>query len=95
MAVRLFFAQSLEATLLCALEVGEALKSHPKLRSEWELQWSGQRSDRPERAPNIAGAGINMAQRVMDCGDAGHILLSEHVAEDLGHYPQWQPGLDD
>jgi TolB-like protein/Tfp pilus assembly protein PilF len=42
---------------------------------------------------NIAGAGINIAQRVMDCGDAGHILLSKHVAEDLEHYPRWQPYL--
>jgi hypothetical protein len=42
---------------------------------------------------NIAGAGINIAQRVMDCGDAGHILLSKHVADDLEHYPRWQPHL--
>src|SRR5207253_5245365 len=41
----------------------------------------------------VAGAGINMAQRVMDCGDAGHILLSKHVAEDLEEYPHWQPHL--
>jgi hypothetical protein len=44
---------------------------------------------------NIAGAGINIAQRVMDCGDAGHILLSKHVAEDLEHYARWQPYLHD
>ena len=42
---------------------------------------------------NITGAGINMAQRVMDCGDAGHILLSQHVADDLEQYPRWQPYL--
>src|SRR5712692_5486400 len=47
-----------------------------------------------ERA-NVAGAGINMAQRVMDCGDAGHILLSKHVAEDLEQYGHWQPHLHD
>ncbi|HVI83112.1 MAG TPA: hypothetical protein VM717_10270 [Chthoniobacterales bacterium] len=44
---------------------------------------------------NIAGAGINTAQRVMDCGDAGHILLSRHVAEDLEHYPRWRSYLHD
>ena len=44
---------------------------------------------------NIAGAGINMAQRVMDCGDAGHILLSKQVAEDLAQYRQWAPRLHD
>jgi serine/threonine-protein kinase len=44
---------------------------------------------------NIAGAGINIAQRVMDCGDAGHILISRRVAEDLEHYPRWQPHLRD
>jgi class 3 adenylate cyclase len=42
---------------------------------------------------NIAGAGINIAQRVMDCGDAGHILLSKRVADDLEQYPQWRPHL--
>src|SRR6476659_7345082 len=47
-----------------------------------------------ERA-NIAGAGINIAQRVMDCGDAGHILISKHAAEDLEQYDQWQPYLHD
>jgi class 3 adenylate cyclase len=47
-----------------------------------------------ERA-NLAGAGINMAQRVMNCGDAGHILLSKHVAEDLEEYEQWRPLLHD
>src|SRR5207302_2224376 len=47
-----------------------------------------------ERA-NLAGAGLNMAQRVMDCGDAGHILLSKHVAEDLEEYEQWRPLLHD
>ena len=44
---------------------------------------------------NVAGAGINIAQRVMDCGDAGHILVSKHVAEDLEHYARWQPHLHD
>ena len=44
---------------------------------------------------NLAGAGINLAQRVMDCGDAGHILLSKHVAEDLNEYEQWRPLLHD
>jgi len=44
---------------------------------------------------NIAGAGINVAQRVMDCGDAGHILLSRHVAEDLEQYPRWRANLHD
>src|SRR5215471_10653187 len=42
---------------------------------------------------NIAGAGVNIAQRVMECGDSGHILLSKHVADDLEHYPRWQPFL--
>ena len=53
------------------------------------------RSADDERAPSIAGAGINMAQRVMDCGDAGHILLSQHVADDLVQYRQWAPRLRD
>ena len=44
---------------------------------------------------NIAGAGINIAQRVMDCGDAGHILLSKHVADDLEQFRQWRADLHD
>ena len=51
-------------------------------------------SDLNEHA-NIAGAGINIAQRVMDCGDAGHILLSKHVADDLEQYPRWRAYLHD
>ena len=51
-------------------------------------------TDVNERA-NVAGAGIDLAQRVMDCGDAGHILLSKHVADDLAPYPRWNPYLHD
>jgi TolB-like protein/Flp pilus assembly protein TadD len=79
---------------LCAIEIAEALKSHPELQVRMGTH-SGpvnEISDLNEQA-NIAGAGINIAQRVMDCGDAGHILLSRHVAEDLEHYPRWQPYL--
>jgi hypothetical protein len=74
------------------MEVGHALKSHPQL-------WGARHSQRPvnetrlKPASQRAGAGINMAQRVMDCGDAGHILLSKHVAEDLEQYQHWQPLL--
>src|SRR3989449_6526678 len=90
----LVFRNSLEAPVLCALEISRALKSHPKLRVRMGIH-SGpvnEVTDLNEQA-NIAGAGINMAQRVMDCGDAGHILLSKHVADDLEHYPRWQPYL--
>ena len=92
----LVFRSSPEAAVLCALEIGKALKSHPELRVRMGIH-SGpvnEISDLDEQA-NIAGAGINIAQRVMDCGDAGHILLSRHVAEDLEHYPRWQPYLYD
>src|SRR5437764_3042502 len=70
------------------------LKHHPELRVRMGIH-SGpvnEISDLNEQA-NIAGAGINTAQRVMDCGDAGHILLSRHVAEDLEQYPQWRSHL--
>jgi TolB-like protein/Tfp pilus assembly protein PilF len=90
----LVFRNSLEAPVLCALEISKALKSHPELRVRMGIH-SGpvnEVADLNEQA-NIAGAGINIAQRVMDCGDAGHILLSKHVAEDLEHYPRWQPYL--
>src|SRR5437667_2286399 len=92
----LVFRNSPEAPVLCALEISKELKKHPELRVRMGIH-SGpvnEISDLNEQA-NIAGAGINMAQRVMDCGDAGHILLSRHVAEDLEQYPQWQPQLHD
>src|SRR6266849_638713 len=92
----LVFRNSPEAPVLCALEISKALKNHPELRVRMGIH-SGpvnEVADLNEQA-NIAGAGINMAQRVMDCGDAGHILLSRHVAEDLEQYRQWQPHLHD
>jgi len=92
----LVFHNSPEEPAGCALEISQALKEHPKLRVRMGIH-SGpvnEVADVNERA-NIAGAGINIAQRVMDCGDAGHILLSRHVAEDLKHLPEWQPYLHD
>src|SRR5215475_6627904 len=90
----LVFRNNVEAPVLCALEISNELKKHPELHVRMGIH-SGpvnEITDLNEQA-NIAGAGINMAQRVMDCGDAGHILLSRHVAEDLEHYPRWQPFL--
>src|SRR6266487_6739533 len=92
----LIFYDSPEAPVECALEISRALKEHPQLRLRMGAH-SGPVSgvvDVNGRA-NVAGAGINMAQRVMDCGDAGHILLSKRVAEDLAQYGHWQPYLHD
>ncbi len=92
----LVFRTSPEAPVLCAMEIAKALKSHPEVRVRMGIH-SGpvnEVADLNEQA-NIAGAGINVAQRVMDCGDAGHILLSKHVADDLEHYLRWQPHLHD
>ena len=88
----LAFATTPDAPVQCALEISKALKSHPELRVRMGIH-SGPVSglvDVNDRS-NMTGAGINMAQRVMDCGDAGHILLSRHIAEDLEQYRQWQP----
>ena len=90
----LVFRNSPEAPVLCAMEIAKALKNHPELRVRMGIH-SGPvnaMTDLNEQA-NFAGAGINIAQRVMDCGDAGHILLSRRVAEDLEHYPRWRPHL--
>src|SRR6476659_6871896 len=87
----LVFRTNLEAPVLCALEISKELRKHPELRVRMGIH-SGpvnEITDLNEQA-NIAGAGINIAQRVMDCGDAGHILLSRHVAEDLEQYPRWR-----
>ena len=88
----LVFHNSPEEPARCALEISQSLKDHPNVKIRMGIH-SGPVSevtDVNERA-NIAGAGINIAQRVMDCGDAGHILLSRHVAEDLEHLPEWRP----
>ncbi len=92
--VALVFRNSPEAPVLCALEIAKALKNHPELRVRTGVH-SGPVNEITDlnAQANIAGAGINYAQRVMDCGDAGHILLSRHVAEDLEHYSRWQPYL--
>jgi TolB-like protein/Tfp pilus assembly protein PilF len=92
----LVFRTSPEAPVRCAVEISKELKRHPELRVRMGIH-SGpvnEITDLKEQA-NIAGAGINMAQRVMDCGDAGHILLSKHVAEDLEEYEHWRRLLHD
>jgi TolB-like protein/class 3 adenylate cyclase len=90
----LVFRNTQEAPVLCALEISKALKNYPELRVRMGIH-SGpvnEVADLNEQM-NVAGAGINIAQRVMDCGDAGHILLSKHVAEDLEDYARWRPYL--
>ena len=92
----LVFYTGPEAPAHCAAEISRALKDHPRLQLRMGIH-SGPVSgvvDVNERA-NLAGAGLNLAQRVMDCGDAGHILLSKHAAEDLEEYEQWRPLLHD
>ena len=92
----LVFRTTPEAPVLCAIEIAKELKKHPELRVRMGIHSGPVNAitDVNEQA-NIAGAGINIAQRVMDCGDAGHILLSRRVAEDLKHHPRWQPHLHD
>ncbi len=92
--ITLVFYDSPETPAECALEISRALKKHPELQLRMGIH-SGPVSGVIDAAgkANVAGAGINIAQRVMDCGDAGHILLSKHVAEDLEEYPHWQRHL--
>src|SRR6478672_11519591 len=92
----LAFYTNPEAPPQCAVEISRALKEHPRLQLRMGIHSGpvGGIVDVNEGA-NLAGAGLNMAQRVMDCGDAGHILLSKHVAEDLEGYQKWRPILHD
>src|SRR5438067_12228439 len=90
----LVFYKSPEEPVECALEISRALKERRQLRMgvhsgpvSGVIDVNGQ--------ANLAGAGLNLAQRVMNCGDAGHILLSKRVAEDLGEYEHWRPFLHD
>ena len=92
----LVFRTSPEAAVMCAIEISKALKNHPELHIRMGIH-SGpvnEISDLNEQA-NLAGAGINIAHRVMDCADAGHIFLSQHVADDLAEYERWRPFLHD
>src|SRR6266508_4068040 len=92
----LVFFHSPEEPVRCALEIGRALRDHPRIQLRMGVH-SGpvNRVTDVNDKTNIAGSGINVAQRVLDCGDAGHILLSAHVAEDLVQYRHWQPYLHD
>src|SRR6266446_6859755 len=92
----LVFYASPEAPVRCVMELSRALQDHPRLRLRMGIH-SGPVSgviDVTGRT-NLAGAGLNLAQRVMACGDAGHILISKHVAEDLEEYEHWRPLLHD
>ncbi len=92
----LVFFNTPEAPVQCALEICQALRSHPHIHVRMGIH-SGPVDSAPDvnDRPNVTGAGINIAQRVMDCADAGHILLSKRVAEDLSQYAHWQPKLHD
>src|SRR5207302_2445768 len=92
----LLFFRSPEEPVRCALEISGALRDHPHIRLRMGVH-SGlvNRITDVNDKTNFAGSGINVAQRVLDCGDAGHILLSAHVAEDLAQYRHWQPYLHD
>jgi adenylate cyclase len=92
----LVFHTSPEAPVKCAMEIARELKKHPELRVRMGIHSGPVKgvTDLSEQG-NIAGAGINIAQRVMDCGDAGHILVSKRVADDLENYAQWRPLLHD
>ena len=92
----LVFYTTPEAPVRCAIELSRALKDHPRLRVRMGIH-SGPVSgvvDVTGQA-NLTGAGLNLAHRAMECGDAGHILLSKHVAEDLEEYAEWRPRLYD
>ena len=92
----LLFYRSPEEPVRCALEISKSLQNHPliKLRMGVHSGPVNRVTDVNDKT-NIVGSGINMAQRVLECGDAGHILLSKHVADDLEAYRQWQLALHD
>ena len=86
----LVFRNNPEAPVQCAVELFRADKAHPELELRMGIH-SGpinQVTDVNERA-NVTGAGINVAQRVIDCGDAGHIPLSHRAAAGVAHYRPW------
>src|SRR5438477_2374047 len=92
----LVFFQSPEEPVHCAMEIAKTLKNHPAIRLRMGVH-SGPVDQLKDvnNQTNVAGVGINIAQRVMDCGDAGHILISKRVADDLAQDRLWQPLLHD
>jgi TolB-like protein/Tfp pilus assembly protein PilF/class 3 adenylate cyclase len=92
----LLFFRSPEEPARCALESSRELKNHPHIQVRMGIHSGPVNKTRDVNdQSNVAGSGINVAQRVMDCGDAGHILVSKRLAEDLAQYRQWQPYLQD
>ena len=92
----LLFFQTPEEPVRCALEISQKLKENTNIRVRMGIHSGPVNQVRDVNdSVNVAGGGINVAQRVMDCGDAGHILLSKHVADDLAQYRHWQPYLHD
>nr|MDQ6914154.1 hypothetical protein [Verrucomicrobiota bacterium] len=92
----LVFFDDPQAPVECAVEIATAMRSQPEIRLRMGIH-SGPVNEVVDvnNRSNVAGAGVDMAQRVMDCGDAGHILLSKRVAEDLTPFPRWNPHLHD
>jgi class 3 adenylate cyclase len=92
----LVFRDNPESPVRCALEISRALRKQTPVPIRMGVHSGPVNEVRDvNNRRNVAGAGINIAQRVMDCGDAGHILLSKHVAEDLEHHARWRPFLHD
>ena len=90
----LLFFRSPEEPVRCALEISQRLKENSTMQLRMGIHSGPVNSVKDVNDTlNVAGPGINVAQRVMDCGDAGHILLSKHIADDLAHYRHWQPHL--
>jgi TolB-like protein/class 3 adenylate cyclase/Tfp pilus assembly protein PilF len=90
----LVFFDDPQAPIECAIEIVSAIKSNPRLPLRIGIH-SGpvnQIIDVNDRS-NVAGAGVDTAQRVMDCGDTGHILLTKRVADDLAPLLRWNPHL--
>src|SRR5437867_6687571 len=92
----LLFFHSPEEPVRCALEISRSLQGHSRIDVRMGVH-SGPVNPVKDvnDETNIAGSGINVAQRVLECGDAGHVILSAHVAEDLAQYRHWQPYLQD
>src|SRR2546423_2857468 len=92
----LVFIGSVEGPAECALEVSRALRAQPSLRIRMGIHSGPVQHVRDANTrENISGVGINIARRVMDCGDAGHILVSKRFAGDLAQHRRWQPYLHD
>ena len=92
----LAFATTADAAVRCAMQISTGWRTYPELKLRMGIHTGPvNRMTEANDRIGVAGPGVNVARRVTDCGDTGHILLSRHAVERLSDRSHWQPYLHD